>query len=93
MGHLDEALARGAADALGGRVRRDEVRVIALELLKPAHELVIVGIGDLGPIENIVEVLVAAQLLSEPVDLGGDVLVHRQSILVKRNRMRVAYPS
>jgi len=59
---LDETLARLAADALGGRVCCGQFRMRGLQFAQPAHQPVVFGVGDFGPVEDVVEVLVAPQL-------------------------------
>ena len=63
--HLDEAFARLAAHALGGRIGRDELRMRGLQLAQLLHQRVVFGIADLGAVEDVVEVLVAPQGLAE----------------------------
>jgi len=71
-----EPLDRAAADALGRRIGRDELRMLALERLELAHEAVELGVADLGVREDVVALLVVAdeapQLLDAGPDRGGD---------------------
>ena len=69
MCDLDEALARLAANALRGRVRRDEPGMRGFKALEFLHQLIEVGVGELGGVEDIVEMLVAADLVAQLVDL------------------------
>jgi hypothetical protein len=64
MTELGEAFAGLAADALRGRVRGDEFGMGGLEFLEVAHEGVVFGVGDLGRIEDVIEMLVPAELLA-----------------------------
>ncbi len=66
---FDEAFARLAADALGGRVGRDQFRMFGFELLQLNHELVEFGVGDFGIVENVVAVFVMADLVPQCFDL------------------------
>ena len=68
MRHLDEALARLAADALGGRIRRDQLGMRRLQRLQLAHQRIVFGVGDFGRVQYVVQVLVVAQLLAQSVD-------------------------
>ena len=66
---LGEALFGLAADALGGRVGRDELGVLGLERLEAVHGGVVLRVGPLGGIEHVVEVLVVAEEVAELFDL------------------------
>ena len=65
MAHLLEALGGLAADALGGRVGGEQLGMRGLEALELVHQRVVLGVGDLGGVENVVEVLVAAEIGAE----------------------------
>src|ERR1035438_5503054 len=67
---LDESLARLSTDALGGGVRREQLGMLGLQRLEPAHQLVVFGVGDLGSVEDVVLLLVVAQLFGELLDLA-----------------------
>ena len=69
MRHFDEALARLAAHALGGRVGRDQLRMLGLERLQLVHQAIEFGVADLGIVEHVVAVLVIADLVAQRVDL------------------------
>jgi hypothetical protein len=58
---LLEALGRLAADALGGRVGREQLGVRGLDALELVHQRVVLGVGDLRRVEDVVEVLVVAE--------------------------------
>ena len=51
-----EQVGRRAADALRGRVGRDELGEALLELAELAHQLVVLGVGDLGVVQDVVAV-------------------------------------
>ena len=61
MRDLAEALGGLAADALGGRVGREQFGMRGLDALELVHQRVVGGVADLRRVENVVEVLVAAQ--------------------------------
>ena len=70
-----------AADALRRRVGRDELRVALFQAAQLAHEVVVLGVADLGAVEDVVAVVVVgdegAQLLdAELVGLEVAVLLH-----------------
>ncbi len=65
VAEFDEAFAWSSADALGGGVRGDERRVGVFEGLEFAHEGVVFGIRKLGLIEDVIEVLVVADLVDK----------------------------
>ncbi len=69
MADLDESLARLAADALGGRIGRDEFGVLGLKVFELLHQLVEIQIADLGLIEDVIEIFVVANLFAESFDL------------------------
>ena len=62
-----------AADALCGRIGREEVGVFGFERLEAVHGRVVLSVGPLGRVEDIVEVLVVTEKLAELLDLlvGG----------------------
>jgi hypothetical protein len=53
------------ADALGGRIGRDEIGILRLEAFELVHERVELGIGDLGGGPPVVAVLVIPDLPAE----------------------------
>jgi len=63
--HLDETLARLAADTLGGRIGCYKLRVGGFQLLQPAHQPVIFGVGDFRPVEHVIQMLVVMQLFAQ----------------------------
>src|SRR6266852_4491793 len=73
MLRLHESLARLAADALRGRVWRDELRMLRLQPLEPVHQLVEVGVRNLRGIEHVIAILVVADFLAQSFDLFLDV--------------------
>ena len=68
MRDLGESFFRFAADALGGRVRGDEAGIFFLDALKLAYEVVVLGVGDGGLVEDVVEMLVVTDLVAEGVE-------------------------
>jgi hypothetical protein len=56
-----KTLGRFAAHALGGRVGSHEFGVLGLDALELVHQRVVGGVGDLRRVENVIQVLVAAQ--------------------------------
>ena len=56
------------ADALGGAVGGDEVGELRLQVPQLALEAVVLRVGDLRPVEHVVEVLVPAQLAPQLLD-------------------------
>ena len=74
---------RDAAHALGRRIGRQQLGVPLLERVELAHQLVEVGVGDLGRVEHVVAVGVVIDLRAQLVDaafrlrqLGLRVVVH-----------------
>src|ERR1043166_349692 len=71
MAGLDESLPWLAAYALRGRVWRDQLGMLGLELFQFVDQLVEFGVADLGIVENVVAVFVVA----DPVAQGFDLLL------------------
>ena len=67
VAHGREFPQRPAGHALGGRVRRDDLRVLGLQGLELREEPVIVLIADLGLILNVVQKIVPADLTPKPL--------------------------
>ena len=62
---LGELARDGAAHPLGGRIRRHEIRVGALEFAQLAEERVVARVGDLGIVEDVIAVVVVLDLAPE----------------------------
>ena len=79
-----EFFARTGADALGGGIRREEFGMLALERFEPAHQGVVLGVGQLGIVEDVIEMVVTVYLLAQLVDFRPRaleiVLRHRRSV-------------
>ena len=73
VGDLGEAVFGLAADALGGGVGGEERGVRELEGAELVHAGVVLGVGPGGGVEDVVEVLVVAELFAQGVDAGGGV--------------------
>jgi hypothetical protein len=65
---FDESLARLAADALRGRIRRDQRGMLASRS-STAASAVELGVADFGIVEDVIEMLVVANLLAQGLDL------------------------
>ena len=65
VAEFDEAFAGGSADALGGGVGGYERGVGLFEGLEFAHEAVVFGVGELGLVEDVIEVFVVANLVDK----------------------------
>ena len=63
MTNFEKTFAGLPADALGGRIWRDEVRMFCLQMLKLLHQLVELGVTDLGIVEHVVAVFVLANFV------------------------------
>ena len=78
---LFEALGRLAAHALRRRVGRDQLGMRRFKSLQFVHQRVVLGVGDLGRVENVVEMLVAAQFFAQFFDLALEGrLAHRYGL-------------
>ena len=71
--HGGEGLGATAARALGRAVGRDQLGMGLLQLNQLAVQPVVLGVGDLGPVQDMVEVVVPVDLLAQLVDPGGGV--------------------
>ena len=91
MRDLDESLARLAADALRGRIRRNERWVLGFQILQLLHQLVEIGVADFGIVEDVIEVFVVANLLAQSLYLFFDVFRgrHRRKIICKEGPPKV----
>ena len=69
--HLAKALGRLAAHALGGRVGGDELGVRCLDAFEFVHQRVVGGVADFRRVENVIQVLVAAQFGAQFVGALG----------------------
>ena len=63
-----EVVARRRADALRRRVLRHELRELRLERLELLEEAIVLGVGDLGFVEDVVEIIVARDFVAETPD-------------------------
>ena len=83
--HLREEPRRSGTDRLRGRVRRGESRVALLELPQLEDEAVVLGVGDLGRVEDVVQLVVVDDeppQLEDPRRVGrGNVGRHRQAAM------------
>ena len=68
VAHFFEALGRLAADALGGRVGGEQFGMRGLKALELVHQRIVCGVGDFRRVENVIEVLVTAQLGAQLFD-------------------------
>ncbi len=68
MAYLDEAFARLAAHALGGRIGTRQLGMSFLQRLELAHQGVVFRVGDLGRVQHVIQVFVVAQLLAQILD-------------------------
>ena len=67
-----EALRHGPADALGGGVGRDEIRMGVLQRLQFAEEAIVLGVCDLRPILHVVAVAVVVEQRAQLFGADGD---------------------
>ena len=67
-----KALSRLASHALGGRIGRDQLRVLLFQALELAHDRVEFGVCDLGSVQHVIQIFVPSQLLSKLFDFLGD---------------------
>ena len=63
--HLLELRERLGANALGRRVGREELGMVGLDIPQLVHQLVVLGVRDLGIVEDVVAVVVVVELLAQ----------------------------
>src|SRR5205814_3995727 len=68
MAHRRQVPRRHPADTLRRRVGTRELRMLALERLELAKQLVIFGVGDLGRILDVVQAVMTLELGAQPLD-------------------------
>ena len=68
MGNFDEALAWLAANALRRRIGSNQFRMLCLHVLQLLHQLVELGIADIRPVEDVIQILVVPDLLAKRLD-------------------------
>ncbi len=84
MADVREVVDGGPSDAAGGRVRRDDLRVRLLDREELAGEGVVLGVADLGTRQDVVEVLVPAQLVAQRGGTGG-----RSGLVLGKSHIRI----
>ncbi len=78
MRHFDEAFARPAADALGGRIGGNQLGMRGLDIAQPLYQGIIFGVGDGGRVEHVVQMLVPSNLFAQLFRLArGGQSAHR----------------
>ena len=68
------------ADALRGRIGRDQLGMLSFELLQLVHELVELGVGDLRIVEHVVAVFVVPNFIAQRFDLFLHIFFHRKRL-------------
>ena len=76
MGDLRKFRHRLVADPLRRAVRRDQLRMLGLELLQPLQQPVVLPIADLRRRLDVILGVVTADLFAKLLDLGGDGVRH-----------------
>ncbi|CNU61684.1 Uncharacterised protein [Salmonella enterica subsp. enterica serovar Bovismorbificans] len=61
MANLVECRQRRRANALRGRIRRDKVRTLRLQLSQFPHQAVIFGVGNLWRIHHMIQIFMMAK--------------------------------
>src|SRR5262245_10937188 len=88
-----EEVGRRPRDALGGAVAGDEIGPLRLQAAELAHERVVLGVRDLGPRLDVVEIVVVVNLLAQLGDpLRGIGPRHARSITPPGRLPRRAAP-
>ena len=76
---------RRGADGLGGRVGRDQRRVVGLELPQLADQEVVLGVGDLRRVERVVALVVVLDQLAQLGRPGRRRLPPRHAVVRPRS--------
>jgi hypothetical protein len=66
-----EAFARCTADALGRRIRGDQLGMGCLQPAQALDQPVVALVGDLRPVKDVVEIVMMPDLLTQAVDSPG----------------------
>ncbi len=61
---MTNPFARLASNALRRRIRRDQLRMLRLQTFQLLHQLVELGVADLGMVEDVIKVFVVTNLLA-----------------------------
>jgi hypothetical protein len=69
VAHRLKTSARDASHASRRRIRRDQFWIGGLQLFQPVHQAVVSGVGHLGIVQNVVAVVVIANLVAQLFDL------------------------
>ena len=69
VAHRLKTRARDASHARRGRIRRDQFRIRGLQLFQAVHQAVVSGVRHLGIVQNVVAVVVMANLFPQLFDL------------------------
>src|ERR1700722_16675805 len=67
-----EAVARRAADALSGRIGSDEFWIFFFELLEFVEQLVEGGVGNLGVVNDMIQIFVMTNFFAQALDFIDD---------------------
>lgn len=70
MAHLSEGRERRAADALGGRVAADQLRVFGFQCLELMEQAIVFGVGNARLVEYVVAIVVLIQLSAQLKNAG-----------------------
>ena len=65
-----------AADTLRRRIRRDELRMLRLQIPQSVHERVVFRVTDFGLVQNVVQVFVPAKRLPQVLNLVDEFGLH-----------------
>jgi hypothetical protein len=85
---LGEAGGRHRADAAGGRIGRDQLRMGGFERLQLAHQAVVLGVRDVRVVEHVVAVIGVVDATTQIGDLvGGRGIGRHGEILGQRAAM------
>src|SRR5258708_29779893 len=77
VGYFDKSLARLPAYTLRRRVRHDRFGMLRLKLLQAAHHAIVFRVRSIRLIQNVVQMLVTAQRVTQIFDFFSYFLVHR----------------
>ena len=93
MFHDAEGFHRLSADALGGRVRSEELRIFLLQPLQLSHQLIVFGVANLGAIQHVIAMVVMIYPGLQPLNplFYLTYIVHKMPILYHTDSLSSAF--
>ena len=68
VAHFDESFARLSSNTLSGRIGREQLGMLGLDLLELAHHGVVLGVADFRLVQHVIQMFVMTQRLAQFFD-------------------------